>query len=123
RPAPARLVSPRSPHPLDWHRAKSSRPRSGCPGTLEDGWRDRRGRLRMTLIHLAKLHATGNDFLVRHQTENDDAALRLPPGIVAQLCDRHLGIGADGLITIGPGDPTHGVDSTMTLQNADGGDA
>jgi len=75
----------------------------------------------MTLMHLAKLHATGNDFLVRIATDND--ALRLPATVVARLCDRHLGIGADGLITIGPGDPTDAVDCTMTLQNADGGDA
>ncbi len=35
------------------------------------------------------------------------------------MCDRHRGIGADGLITIGRGGS--GADCTMTLQNADGG--
>ena len=38
---------------------------------------------------------------------------------VAALCDRHRGIGADGLITIAPG--RDGADCTMTLVNADGG--
>jgi diaminopimelate epimerase len=70
-------------------------------------------------LTLAKLHATGNDFLVR-QVDDPDAA-RLDPAIVTVLCDRHAGIGADGLITIGPG--TSGADCTMTLQNADGGEA
>ena len=73
----------------------------------------------MTLLHLSKLHATGNDFLVRLAL--DASTPRLAPATVAELCDRHRGIGADGLITIGPA----GVDAdcTMTLQNADGGEA
>jgi diaminopimelate epimerase len=75
----------------------------------------------MTLLHLAKLHATGNDFLVRLSL--DHGSRLLPAQAVAQLCDRHVGIGADGLITIGPGDAADGVDCTMTLQNADGGEA
>jgi diaminopimelate epimerase len=73
----------------------------------------------MTSLHLAKLHATGNDFLVHLALD----AAPLAPELAARLCDRHRGIGADGLITIGPGDAAHGVDCTMRLQNADGGDA
>ncbi len=75
----------------------------------------------MTLLHLAKLHATGNDFLVRLALNGDTGALA--PETAARLCDRHRGIGADGLITVGPGEPGGGVDCTMRLQNADGGDA
>ena len=75
----------------------------------------------MTLLHLAKLHATGNDFLVRLAL--DAGTPPLAPATVAHLCDRHRGIGADGLITIGPSDPEAAVDCTMTLQNADGGAA
>jgi diaminopimelate epimerase len=75
----------------------------------------------MTLLHLAKLHATGNDFLVRLALDDDPRPLA--PATAAQLCDRHRGIGADGLITIGPGDHRKGADCTMTLQNADGGEA
>ncbi len=74
----------------------------------------------MTLLHLSKLHATGNDFLVRLAL---DGAAPLSGATVAHLCDRNRGIGADGLITIGPGDPGRGVDCTMTLQNADGAEA
>jgi diaminopimelate epimerase len=75
----------------------------------------------MNLLHFAKLHATGNDFLVRLALDGEARALA--PEAAARLCDRHRGIGADGLITIGPGDAGRGVDCTMRLQNADGGDA
>ena len=62
-------------------------------------------------MRLAKLQATGNDFLVT--TDEVDAAR------AAALCDRHLGIGADGVITLRPG--RDGADATMTLRNPDGG--
>jgi len=75
----------------------------------------------MTLLHFAKLHATGNDFLVRLALDDDPRPLARQTA--ARLCDRHRGIGADGLITIGSGDPRTGTDCTMTLQNADGGEA
>jgi len=75
----------------------------------------------MTLLHFAKLHATGNDFLVRLALADDTRPLARETA--ARLCDRHRGIGADGLITIGSGDPRTGADCTMTLQNADGGEA
>ncbi len=60
---------------------------------------------------LAKLHATGNDFLVVDAPGPAPAAV---PG----LCDRHRGIGADGLLVLGPA--RDGADCTMTLYNADG---
>jgi diaminopimelate epimerase len=67
-----------------------------------------------TKLQIAKLEATGNDFLV---TLDPDAP-GLSDDIVTLLCDRHCGIGADGFITIGPG--SSGGDCTMTLRNADG---
>jgi diaminopimelate epimerase len=60
---------------------------------------------------LSKLHATGNDFLVLD-------APAPSPGVVASLCDRHRGIGADGLLVLGAG--SDGADCTMDLFNADG---
>jgi diaminopimelate epimerase len=68
-------------------------------------------------LALAKLHATGNDFLVHLALEA--SAPEIDAATVAALCDRHTGIGADGLITITPG--ADGADCTMTLRNADGG--
>jgi len=75
----------------------------------------------MTGLHLSKLHATGNDFLVRLALDGHQSALDAKT--VARLCDRHRGIGADGLITVGPAEPGANVDCTMTLQNADGAEA
>jgi diaminopimelate epimerase len=74
----------------------------------------------MTTLHLSKLHATGNDFLVRLAL---DGEARLAPATVEQLCDRHRGIGADGLITISGADAGDDADCTMTLRNADGSEA
>ena len=73
----------------------------------------------MTTMHLSKLHATGNDFLVRLAL--DDGSDALDAATVTALCDRHRGIGADGLITVTPGHD--GADVAMALVNADGGRA
>jgi diaminopimelate epimerase len=73
----------------------------------------------MTDLRLSKLHATGNDFLVQLGLDPDEPELDVV--VVSALCDRHRGIGADGLITIGPG--RDGADCSMSLVNADGGRA
>jgi diaminopimelate epimerase len=70
----------------------------------------------MTLVTLSKLHATGNDFLVRTALAGEPA---LSEAQVVALCDRHRGIGADGVITLGP--PRAGAQCSMQLVNADGG--
>ena len=68
-----------------------------------------------TRLRLSKLHGAGNDFLVTVGRDGSapDAALAV------RVCDRHRGIGADGLITLLPGGG--GADCTMELRNADGG--
>ncbi len=72
----------------------------------------------MTRLHLTKHHALGNDFLVlidlgeRHPVD---------AGLARRLCDRHRGVGADGLLRAVAG--TDGSDVTMQLRNADGGEA
>ena len=70
-------------------------------------------------IALAKLHATGNDFLVWTRLDAEADAAPVPAALARALCDRHTGVGADGLILLTPG--TDGADATMTLHNADGG--
>jgi diaminopimelate epimerase len=65
-------------------------------------------------LRLSKLHGAGNDFLVNVALDG-----RAPDaGVAARLCDRHRGVGADGLITLLPG--RDGADCTMDLRNADG---
>lgn len=69
----------------------------------------------MSALHLSKLHGAGNDFLVT----TDDRAVT--GAQVAALCDRHRGVGADGLIVVAPG--RDGADCAMRLANADGSPA
>ena len=66
------------------------------------------------VLRLTKHHGLGNDFLVLLDPMPglDGAAL------ARRLCDRHRGIGADGLLIAHPG--TGGADVTMELRNADG---
>ena len=69
---------------------------------------------------LSKLHATGNDFLVLSGLRADgDGVVGMLGDHARSLCDRHRGIGADGLIMVTPG--SDGADCTMVLFNADGG--
>lgn len=70
-------------------------------------------------IRLAKLHATGNDFLVWSRL--GESAPPVSEALARALCDRHTGVGADGLILLGPG--VDGADASMVLHNADGGRA
>jgi diaminopimelate epimerase len=75
-------------------------------------------------MHASKHEGAGNDFLV---VLDPDDTLRLTVGQVRLLCDRHRGIGADGIIRVGPGRASHdghqGSDLSMELRNADGGAA
>lgn len=49
------------------------------------------------MISFAKYHGTGNDFIL---IDNRDGRVQLSEATVARLCNRHLGIGADGLILL-----------------------
>jgi diaminopimelate epimerase len=73
-------------------------------------------------LHLTKLHATGNDFLVLADLAGAFGPRRspnLPAALRAALCDRRRGVGADGFIRLLPG--SGGADCAMELANADGG--
>ena len=61
-------------------------------------------------MRFAKLHGLGNDFVLLDLRAGGDP-LRSPRAV--ELCDRHLGIGADGVLTLLPGD-------RMLVQNSDG---
>ena len=70
------------------------------------------------MVHCTKHEGAGNDFIV---VLDPDDALRLSVGQVRLLCDRRRGIGADGIIRVGPG--REGCDLSMELRNADGSEA
>jgi diaminopimelate epimerase len=48
-------------------------------------------------LHFLKGHGTGNDFVV---LPDPDGELQLTPRLVQALCDRHRGIGADGVLRV-----------------------
>ncbi len=48
-------------------------------------------------VFFTKGHGTGNDFVI---LPDPDGALELTPALVAALCDRHRGIGADGVLRV-----------------------
>jgi diaminopimelate epimerase len=68
------------------------------------------------LLHFFKYHGTGNDFIIL------DNRKEIFPGshekLVASLCDRRFGIGADGLMLLQTSKP--GTDFKMVYFNADG---
>ena len=68
------------------------------------------------MIRFAKAHAYGNDFLYVEQNEVSDVTLA---SLAREICDRHTGVGADGLVVY---DRT-ALGATMKLFNADGGTA
>jgi diaminopimelate epimerase len=75
-------------------------------------------------IPFAKVEGLGNDFVVVDLRPGQPAAGATPspadPEIARALCDRHFGIGADGVLAILPG--TEG-DARMRVINADGSEA
>jgi diaminopimelate epimerase len=66
------------------------------------------------VIHFVKAHAYGNDFLIA--AADALAGEANEPAFARQVCDRHRGIGADGLMVTSPA--SGGV--RMRLLNADG---
>lgn len=61
-----------------------------------------------------KYHGTGNDFIL---IDNRDSGWNLETAQVTSLCERHFGIGADGLILL---NRAEGFDFGMQYFNADG---
>jgi diaminopimelate epimerase len=69
-------------------------------------------------MRLTKHHGLGNDFLV---LADPDGTQRIDAAVARSVCDRHRGIGADGLLHLSPG--ADGAQLSMVLLNADGGRA
>jgi diaminopimelate epimerase len=71
-------------------------------------------------LPFTKMHGAGNDFvMLDHRDLGDTQVTR---ELIVDLCDRRLGIGADGLIVIAPAD-SPGAAFRMVYFNADGGEA
>ncbi len=72
-----------------------------------------RGRV----LKFAKYQGTGNDFLV---VDKRAGGVPLPADVVVRLCDRHRGVGGDGVLTLWK-EAAH--DFRMQVQNADGSES
>jgi diaminopimelate epimerase len=67
-------------------------------------------------MKFAKMHGAGNDFLVVESAGEE----RDWPALAVAMCERHLGVGADGLMLVLPSER---ADFRMRLFNADGSEA
>jgi diaminopimelate epimerase len=82
----------------------------------------------MATLAFTKGHGTGNDFVI---LADPDGALDLSDAQIAALCDRHVGIGADGLLRVvrssaipeGADAAAAGAEWFMDYRNADGSKA
>ena len=66
------------------------------------------------LLHFYKYQGTGNDFVI---IDNREGNIQLSKEQVAFMCDRHFGIGADGLMLL---NKHESYDFEMVYYNADG---
>jgi len=70
------------------------------------------------MLNFTKMNGAGNDFVM---LDNRQGALQLDREAIARICDRHRGVGADGLLLVEPAQS--GADFRMRYYNADGGEA
>ncbi|MBN1299435.1 MAG: diaminopimelate epimerase [Actinobacteria bacterium] len=71
----------------------------------------------MKKIDFVKMNGQGNDFIIIDAVNNDAVLLG---DVIAKMCDRHFGIGADGLILVKKSDK---ADFFMDYYNQDGSTA
>jgi diaminopimelate epimerase len=64
------------------------------------------------------MNGAGNDFVM---VDNRSGLVRLAPEQITRICDRHRGIGADGILLLE--NPRNGADFRMRYYNRDGGEA
>ena len=70
------------------------------------------------ILNFTKMNGAGNDFVI---IDNRDLRKSLNKDEIAHLCDRHRGIGADGLLAVEPAEGE--ADVKFRYYNADGGEA
>ena len=79
-----------------------------------------------TVIPFIKAHAVGNDFLIVEWPQLSALGLVEAdlPRLASQICERHFGVGADGLEVLeAPGSFAPDADTTIRIFNADGSEA
>ncbi|MGI6239834.1 MAG: carbamoyl-phosphate synthase large subunit, partial [Christensenellales bacterium] len=71
-------------------------------------------RAQRQVINYVKMQDLGNDYIL---LENFDGAISCPESLALQLCDRHRGVGADGIALI---EKSKIADARMRMFNRDG---
>jgi len=67
-------------------------------------------------IFFTKMHGLGNDFVIIDSRKEDLSSLNLSQ-LAMEICERHFGVGADGLIVVWPSEK---ADIRMQIFNSDG---
>jgi diaminopimelate epimerase len=70
------------------------------------------------MLHFTKMNGAGNDFVL---LDNRVGGITLTREQIARICDRHRGVGADGVLLLEKA--ANGADFRMRYYNADGGEA
>ena len=70
------------------------------------------------MLRFTKMNGAGNDFVLLDNRAGD---ISLSREQIARVCDRHRGVGADGVLLLER--PTNGANFRMRYYNADGGEA
>lgn len=70
------------------------------------------------MLRFTKMNGAGNDFVL---IDNRLGDLRLAAEQISKICDRHRGVGADGVLLLERA--ANGADFRMRYYNADGGEA
>src|SRR5438309_11732419 len=70
------------------------------------------------MLRFTKMNGAGNDFVM---IDNRAGDVRLQPEQIVRICDRHRGIGADGILLLEKG--SNGADFRTRYYNRDGGEA
>ena len=70
------------------------------------------------MLRFTKMNGAGNDFVL---IDNRLGDLRLAAEQITKICDRHRGVGADGVLVLERA--ANGADFRMRYYNADGGEA
>ena len=70
------------------------------------------------MLRFTKMNGAGNDFVL---IDNRAGSVRLTPAQIERICDRHRGIGADGVLLLE--ESSNSADFRMRYYNRDGGEA
>lgn len=70
------------------------------------------------MLKFQKMNGAGNDFVM---LDNRQKNIHLTASQISRLCDRHRGVGADGVLIVEPAQ--NGADFRMRYYNSDGGEA